>query len=343
MSRWSKKKKRWLDNHSRKGKKRKVHSGRILYPNRGNEHVFRTVKDNKPTIVLTPPKRFSLTENTEETMSFFVQFAKEIERKEYGKSFFIDSSEVEFATVDAIIYLIAILQNDTLNVSMNYSFSGNYPKNKDANRVYSESGFNNYVHSRRRVLPSSTSKMRIVSGIRNDSEVAGGFCDFVISSLNKTRRNIIPLQKVLIELMSNVYYHAYAKNTFMAKRWYMYAEHREDYVLGIFVDTGQGIAKTVKTRFGERLKRILGLDYDDAKLIKSAFSSDIFRSSTNERHRGNGLQSVRRNVQEDIFEEFEVFSGRGRCIMPKDDDPEEIISVYYKQTLYGTLFKFIIR
>ena len=342
MSRWNKKRKRWLNKHSQKAKKKK-YSGRKIYPVVKSEHIARYREENKPSIVMKPPQKFSLTENTEETMRFFMQFAQEIERKEYGKRFFIDSSEVQYATVDAIIYLIAILQNDNFNMSMNYTFSGNYPINKEANQVYSESGFNNYVHSRMRRLPQSTSKMHIVSGIKNDPETAGGLCDFVQTSLNKTREDTIPLQKVLVELMSNVYYHAYAKNTFMAKRWYMYAEHKDDYVQGIFVDTGQGIAKTVKTRFGEKLKRILGVDYDDAKLIKSAFSSDIFRSSTNERHRGNGLQSVRKNVQEAIFDEFEVLSGRGRCIMPKNDDLEEIIPISHKHILYGTLYKFVIR
>ena len=76
--------------------------------------------------------------------------------------------------------------------------------------------------------------------------------------------------------------------------------------------------------------------------MKSVFNGE-FRTATNAPYRGNGLSSVRSNVKANVFEGFEVISGRGRCIMPKDQDENEIITVSYSNTLPGTLYQFIIR
>lgn len=345
MSRWKLKRKKWLDRHSRAGnqkKRRSIKARVVSFSNTRSSHVQRSSNGNKAhSVTLIPPNNFSLINNADETMTFFMDFAKEIEAKEYGKHFFIDSGNVEKVTVDSLIYLIAILQNHELNITMKYSFSGNYPKNSNANRVYAESGFNEYVNSHMKSLPKSNEKMCIVNGTGNRTEISKELCDFVMEKIGKSRSKILPLQKVLIELMSNVYYHAYEKNTFMAKKWYMYAEHIDDYVRCVFVDTGQGIAKTVRKNFGEKIKTIVGFGIDDSMLIKSAFNGD-FRTSTNKRYRGNGLCSVKANVGTDLFDGLEVLSGHGRCILPKGLG-EEIMTENYKGLLYGTLYTFILR
>ena len=342
MSRWKQKLKKWHDRQSRLGNKRKysrVHY--ISYHGDASSAIRTRASDGRPVVILKPPKSFSLTSNTEETMSFFMDFANAIDRKEYGTQFLIDSREVEFATVDALIYLIAILQNDKVNNSLHYSFVGNYPLNEEANRIYAESGFNDYVVSKMRKLPDSTDTMKIISGDGNSPTAAKELCNFVMANLGKTRKDIQPIQKVLIELMSNVFHHAYEKNTFLAKKWYMYAEHVNDYIRCVFVDTGYGIAKTARKNFSERIKILFGLKVDDSKIIKSIFEGE-FRTATNEPFRGNGLLSVRQNVETDVFDSFEVISGRGRCIVPKDNQ-EKIVSVSFKNVLYGTLYQFIIR
>ncbi len=271
-----------------------------------------------------------------------MDFKNEIDRNQFGTKFFVDSRNVTSVTVDALIYLIAILQNDKHNNYLNFSFAGNYPQNEFAKKIYTECGFTDYVQSNMKSLPASNDKVRIISGFNNNPESARELCDFVIKTLGKSRKEILPLQKVLVELMSNVYHHAYEKNSFMAKRWYMYAEHSEDYVKCIFVDTGYGIAKTARKHFGEKLRAFFGMRVDDSKIIESVFNGD-FRTATNLKYRGNGLLAVRDNVRHDIFEWFEVFSGRGRCIITKDKNPEKIISYCHENTLYGTLYQFIVR
>lgn len=345
MNRWNRKRKKWLDCKSKKGNGRKHiqnHHRSVAYTSGLYISHMETSEDGALSVTLRPPTNFSLINNPEETMTFFADFATQIDRKRENVHFFIDSKEVELVTVDALIYLIAILQNDGVNSRFRYSFAGNYPMNEEANRVYSESGFNDYVVSKMRQLPDSNNKKRITCGIKNESMAAKELCDFVMNSLNKSRRDIQPIQKVLIELMSNVYHHAYEKNTFMAKKWYMYAEHVDDYVRCVFVDTGHGIAKTARKNFGEKLKSFFRMELNDSRIIKSIFNGD-FRTATNEKFRGNGLSSVREFVKAEIFEEFEVISGSGRCIIPKKDDSNEILSICYEKKLYGTLFQFVIK
>ena len=343
LSRWNRKKKGWYDRKSRKGNKRKTKRKRLYRSFTSSSYVLHQItKDQDLIVTLKPPKNFSLINNTEETMAFFSNFANEINYGRQGMRFFIDSREVESPTVDALIYLIAILQNDTVNSMQQYSFAGNYPVNSKARRVYTESGFTDYVNSEEKNLHDSNDKKRITCGIQNDSAASKELCDFVMQSLGKSRRDIQPIQKVLIELMSNVYHHAYEKNTFMAKKWYMYAEHVDDYVRCVFVDTGFGIARTARKNLGEKLRTYLGIELDDAKIIQSIFNGK-FRTATNERFRGNGLSSVRENVKADIFKGLEVISGKGRCIIPKNAETEEIVSHCYKNRLYGTLFQFVVK
>lgn len=302
-----------------------------------------TVMENnkQPSVYLTVPDVFSLTENTEDTMSFFMKFVRKIQERKNGSHFYIDSKNVKKVTVDALIYLIAILQNDRINFPMKYQYTGNFPSNESARKIYEESGFTNYVHSQKRSLPPNTEKMRITSGSKNDSDISKRFCEFVMEKLNKSRIEITPLHVVLIELMSNVYHHAYEKNNEMiAPKWYMYAEHVDDHVRFVFADTGMGIAKTVRKNFREKIQQSFGVGVNDGVLLHSAFSGD-FRTQTRQPYRGNGLSTVRERVLNGPFLNFEVISGRGKCVINREqDNPDKLKICNYTSTIYGTLYTF---
>ena len=148
---------------------------------------------------------------------------------------------------------------------MKYSFRGNLPNNNFAAQVYNNSGFMSYVKSKSKRLPASGDKIQIKSGNKTDSIVASEFCTFVMDKLNKTLKDVLPIQKVLIELMSNVYHHAYNNDDIMQKKWYLYAEHTQASVRFVFVDTGSGIAKTVRKNFWEKLQRFSKMSASDTE------------------------------------------------------------------------------
>lgn len=336
-SRWNKKLKRWHDRHSKKLARYKKKKSCSYIP-KGYKPPRVSFKTT-PSMQVIVPEDFSLVNNTEETMRFFVAFSKEIEQAQRYTQFFIDSSQVRTVTVDALIYLLAILENNQkITIKKQYTYYGNFPNHDEAKKVYQESGFTKYVRAKNKILPTNTEKKRIIRGGQNDPNVAAQFCRFVIEKLGKRREETTSLFIILIELMSNVFHHAYERNS--VKCWYIYAEHIDDYIRFVFVDTGVGIAKTVRKNFKEKVRALFGLNIGDGDLLRSTFSGD-FRTQTKEGYRGNGLSTVRERVYTGPFKQFEAISGSGKCLISADDKKHGyMVSYNYDNAIHGTLYTF---
>lgn len=331
----------WLDRKSRKLQNIKYHKRMHSYGathkskkiDKGtNDNFIQTINESRKTV----PSTFSFLDNTCETIDFFNEIVLEIKQRKYKNYFFIDSSNVTSVTVDALIYQIAIMQNVRINYEMKYTFRGNLPQNVQSVTTYQESGFMSYVQSKIKKLPESTNKMQIISGTQNDPTIASSLCQFVMEKLDKQLIQILNLQKILIELMSNVYHHAYNNDDIMNKHWYIYAEYVNDHVRFVFVDTGAGIARTVRKNFYEKIQRFAKTNATDGDLIFSTLMGD-FRTKTKEKHRGNGLSGVRSLASSDLFRNFTVISGGGQCIIQED---KNIIKKDFNNTIYGTMYIF---
>lgn len=337
--------KRWNDKRStRIGKKKQM-------PKRGHFHngssgigleSIANTKYYENKTIKTVPENFSFLTNPEETIDFFAGIIEEIQKRKFREEFFFDSSNVKNVSVDALIYLIAIMQNIKVNREMQYTFKGNLPECEDAKKIYRESGFMDYVKSKAKRLPNNTEKMKIISGEKNESVNAGDMCKFVMEKLNKGKKDIQALQKTFIELMSNVVLHAYKDDGLMFPQWYMYAEHFENKVRFIFVDTGLGIPKTVRKNFWEKVRIIFKADPKDGDLIYSAFRGD-FRTETSEDHRGNGLPGLLEFIMTDKFSDFYVLSGGGNCILKNDTIGKRLTKCTYQNKIYGTIYIFDIK
>ena len=192
------------------------------------------------------------------------------------------------------------------------------------------------MSSKVKKLPESTENMRIVSNNVNDPIITKDLCQFIMEKLNKDRRDVLAVQKVLIELMSNVYHHAYNNDDIMRNHWYLYAEHVDNHVRCIFLDTGAGIAKTVRKNVLEKVQRFARLSATDADLICSTLQGD-FRTQTGETHRGNGLSGVRELAETALFENFTVLSGSGYCFLNSEN---KIVKRDYGNKIYGTIYMF---
>ena len=312
----------WLDHRSRKlinkNKKRRKKRSR-----------------QKHQTLLPLPEHFSLTGNTEVTMGFLMKLSKTIDKAGRGSHIFIDSRNVKIVTVEALIYLIASIQNNHACAVKKITCRGNYPRDKEAKKIYLTSGFNNYVRSKIKSHTHSNKKMQIKSGLKTEPAIARQCCIFT----HKTRVQTKSLYKTFIELMSNAFHHAYDSKVWIKKKWYIYAENEDDRIRFIFVDTGHGIAKTVRKNFPEKLQQLFGditaLTLNDAQLIQSAFNGD-FRTSTKQENRGNGLVTIKDCMSNPPFEKFEVISGHGRYSIAGK-------ATNYSNKIYGTLFTFELR
>lgn len=338
-------KKQWHDKRCKKiGKKKKYRKVQyLLIDKKIEKKSYNFMKDGVVCRKILP-ERFSLVDNTEETMQFFSDVIDTIKNGCFKQTTYFSSKDVKYASEDALIYLIAIMCNLKFDKNKEYIFKGDLPKDKSVEKVYEESGFMEYVESDLTEIPKSTDKMRIVTGNKNKPDIAGSIVDFVRKKLNKTIVEAKNLQKILVELMSNVFFHAYniSEEGVMYNRWYIYAEKKGDKVRVLFTDTGLGIAETVRKNHFEKIIRKFSKTPSDGTLIKETFTCDDYkRSSTSQEHRGNGLSAVKKWLEDDMFSSFQVISGYGGYKMEIDSSGNKVFeSVNYKNSIEGTIYVF---
>lgn len=329
----------WNDRRSKKLRDKKYGHYKI------HQYVFdrEEIKEIPNTPIITnnvkeykaeAPIIFSFIDNTDETAQMFVGLINEITKGTFKRRFFFDSSNVEIVTVDVLVYIIAVMRNMKFNQIKQYIFAGNLPINERAKRVFEESGFYKYVQSKSCQLPPNNEKMQIVSGKKTDSVTASLICHFVMDKLGKNMVYTQFLYKTIIELMSNTVHHAYHdREELMNPCWYLYAEYNDGKISFIFVDTGLGIATTVRKDILERIK----LKANDADLLESAFAGE-FRTETKKHNRGLGLPALKQYVLEKKFSAFSVLSGSGSY--KYNGNINEFEKDSFNNKIYGTIYVF---
>ncbi len=284
------------------------------------------------------PERFSLIDNANDTIEYFNNIYDGIKKKKLKTKFHIDSSKVNHVTVDALIYLIAIMDNMKLNRILKYEFYGNLPQGYAARMVYLDSGFMNYVQSALKRLPNNTFKVRIVSDDKARPTLSKKICLFAMEKFEVLQKDVLFIQKILVELMSNSFYHAYPEDVKeeMISKWYLYAECINGTMRIIFADTGKGITGTIRKRFLEKVSRI-----NDCDLLETAFQPGNFiRTETRIPHRGNGLPGIKKVVENSPITSFWAFSGRGAIRIGGQKGNKILTKYRFEHKIHGTIYIF---
>lgn len=290
-------------------------------------------KDNHNPCKFEAPPVFSIKNNPEQTITFFNDIL--YKRKEHicGMQFFIDSSKVEKVTVDALMFLIAIITDTKSNIRYKFGFEGNFPICANARKVYDECGFTSFVRSSSRasIKPESQS-IQILQGKYVTTQVATKVCEFVQSVGGYTMQDTIPLYETLIELMGNTNSHAYKSKDKLEGFWYIFVEEREDEIEFVFLDTGLGIPTTVRRRWSEKIVPIK----PDSEFITSALNGEN-RTQTLMLNRGKGLPQISDNFKAGLLKDVFIQSGKGCCVL-SHDVKEGYRAIDYRLKLHGTLF-----
>ena len=326
--------KKWLDGQARKHQRLLSKGKRSVIRNRDSSHSV--VLHRK---VLSAPSIFSIIQNESETLSFFERTIEIINDCDFRDSLYFDLSNIEQVTPDALMYIIAIINNSKRILSRRIPCSGNLPNNEEAKHLIEEYGFYKYVSSSHiKEHAQRDDRVQIISGSQADGIVASQMCDFAnsmfdLGGLHATR----DLYRMILELMTNTKQHAYDSETsHMQNKWYIFAERNHEHIQFIFLDTGLGIPNTIKTKMREKILKGLGY-VNDSKLIASTLKGE-FRSETGEPYRGKGLPGIYRDIQSGCLSNLNIISCRGHCIVNKDSDIKQ-----YKlsSTFEGTLFCWI--
>ncbi len=283
------------------------------------------------------PCNFSFLNNAEETISFFNEMIQLINHN--GKrqfEIFIDIKNVEKLTIDALMYLLSIINNMKNVFKRRISIRGNIPLDSNINRLFKESGFFNYVKSTN-IIPifKNSDTIQIISGKNTDTRIARQISDFVSDKLGMTRSQCSFIYVMMIELMSNTYKHAYANNAVnrISNKWYCFCKYNniEQIVSFTFMDVGAGIPTTVRKKFAEKLD-FLNLKAENRYVI-SALEGQ-FRTSTSLAYRGKGLPRIHETCQSRKIQNMRLITNKADV----RDDGDVIKGRELSKPLCGTLY-----
>ena len=296
------------------------------------QHPFSALQQS--THRLIAPAFLSISDNPDETLNFFDYVSRTVERCKRGDHLFFDLSQIVTITPDAIMYLIAFINNAKRIRALQISSSGNLPNDTGAKDIMLKTGFYSHVKSRFQEMPETDNNyMKISSGKDADGNLASAFCDFVQEKCSQGMSGTKKLYPIIIELMTNTHQHAYKDRlkSIMDNKWYVFAQADNGKVHFVFLDTGVGIPTTVKKNFFEKTKDLLVSN--DSWYIESALNGD-FRTETNEKYRGKGLPGIYEDACQNAITNLCIVSGKGKC----EVTGENIKSAKLNNNFEGTLF-----
>jgi hypothetical protein len=286
-------------------------------------------RKKKARYILEAPIRLSLLSGTEETLTFFEKVLQTIKMCKYKDRLYFNLEKIEYISIDAIMYIIALIKNVKRVNAFQIECVGNLPICDEAKRLIEESGFYNFVTAINRPVMATTnsSKIQITSGREADGALTGTICDFVHAVSGRSRIETKRLFSMIMELMTNTKQHAYRGEAgIMVDKWYVFAENTSDYIQFVFLDTGAGIPTTIKKKLTEKLKDVAMFwetGYNDAKYISSALKGE-FRSETGQGYRGKGLPGIYIDSCNGLVSELTIISGQGKCTVNPDCLIEEV-------------------
>jgi hypothetical protein len=312
------------------------------------------------TLVVSAPRRMSLTENYEETVAFFNKIKKlgqvlaaDFRRNRRGRvrPFWISLAEVEHLSVRSAVILSAELDRLRRVVGAKLKYMGGESTTEDVTSILSELGCFSLVsvdhpESSGNHTKSRKTLIKMLCGSRLDKDKFSEFDD-ALGKIFAQYRSLPRLYEGMSEALLNVQHHAYLDGVKLVypspgKRWWATAcvdnEKRE---LRIFVyDQGVGIPATLPhTGYREVLTDLLtgaahGKFGDDATLLKRAL--EYSRSRTEQAGRGKGFKNIMSAIDTYQTGSLRIVSGRAEVTYSGQG---VIVSQRHDQHVGGTLIE----
>ena len=307
---------------SKKNKKDILNAIRIRYQAKRHTKKWKRRKNNKKhqtheaaivthNRIIKPytnhpaPLNFSFVRNTNEVLKYFVE-AEKLFKKKYKLNLNID--DIDVLTPDAISLLVASI-NDK-NFHHNSGYKGDAPKKPELKKIFKESGFYNFVHSRGfngtgdgnllhkekhiKVMPVIAQKAALI-GIRHTFE---------------NEEPYEPLYNILIECMSNTNNHASLKTNENCIWWlYVYNDPVSKTTSYSFLDLGVGIFDSVVVQ--GYLKQLLKgtFVYRNINIVDELLSGKIqSRVDEDNEIRGKGIPQIVEYSKKSTFKEFYIIT-----------------------------------
>ena len=308
-----KRKQRRLERHRIRRKAAHIHSVRS-YVDIPAPDFTPHVENNENVVSVVVPECFSILENPNQTIGFFNTLRRYITTGSHDKVIDFDFRGVHRLTIDALMYLAAIIKNTRSPSQYIKDYRGNMPIEKEPREYFIRSGFLNFVHSRhKRIEPDETYIQIFFDKSNSDIVAPKRIVDFIANASQVPNSKLRFLYEMIMEMETNSHEHAYSeiKDNSMGCNWLAYAEDAGEYYRFTFLDTGIGMYKTMNRKWHEFLR----LGDSEASCVISAFDGVLLRSKTKLKTRGNGLPSIKAIATANKIQNLQVISNKAFCRM----------------------------
>lgn len=282
-------------------KRAKSKSRRIAYKRRPLSALER--------YTISTPIVFDLIDNCEEVCRFFIDLRSA--KKEHSHVF-IDASRMTKVTMEASLYLQALIHSDP---GRNGSrVSGNYPSDEAVRKNWIDTGFFERLTTKEANKHKKKGEMILCKGTEQDAEAIRKVIFETASKLlgrtlktpddapEPAKSMLTEINMVCTELRQNVVEHSAGQGGPTASWWIAaYPDSESGSLTVCIADAGIGIMESVNVlvwkkgaSFAENVQRLGTTMASNADILRRAINGEFrFRvTSTEELHRGNGLRRI---------------------------------------------------
>jgi hypothetical protein len=247
------------------------------------------------------PEDFSFKGNPERVIEFLNKVKECFDKRQ---KIFVVLEAVKKIDFDAIVVLFSIMIRFK---SQNIQFNGDFPKEKTAKTILTQSGFfkNLFKHFRdeeRYTVKTENDHSIHTHAFKNvDSELGAKIIQQASKTIWGEERRCQGAQRTLLELMQNTNNHASFEKE-GDKHWWLSVNHdkKNKKVSFSFVDYGVGVFKSLTHKpegskfFNVLDKMVEKFKYgNNAELIKLVLNGELHKTVTGEHYRGKGLPGIR--------------------------------------------------
>lgn len=280
------------------------------------------------------PTEFSLMEHSNE----FVNYLKTVRQvAKFGHPVLIDISHITKMTYETIPVLISFIKNR--KYFYEGQIHGNAPEKENLKKIFTESGFYEFVKSRNKFKRSDENLLHQESNFKVKPEIAGRVTDLIEETLknNISENELEALYNIFIELMSNTHHHADISK-YGHTKWWLFSHCANDEINITFVDLGIGIFKSRVVK--EKVKR-LGINLkllSNLVLVDDLLDGKIqSRIDIDNEIRGKGLPQILEYSKLDIFESFYLVTND--ILVNLKNRERKKLSTSFKGTLFNLTIK----
>jgi len=248
------------------------------------------------------PKVFTFIRNTNEVLKYFDKIDKHLKNKE---NINLDISEVNELTPDTIALLVSYVNDRGFYTDVGV-IKGNAPKKPTLAKLFTESGFYNFVSSRSYNPQGGGNILHKEKHHKVAPQIAKKAALIGIKHTFENDKPYEPLYDILIECMSNTNNHANLGAQGKCYWWLcVYNEPKAKVTSYSFLDLGVGIFESVVIQ--SYIKRVLRGDIlnKNINLVDDLLAGNIqSRVDEDNELRGKGIPQIVGHAQNDSFKEF---------------------------------------